>query len=126
MSEEGEQKTDNPNDQKTDNPNDQKTDNPNDQNSSEDKKDAPQTKNDKESRFTKTFQVFQQMGLLEYALQVAKLCKENEQLQLKINKLEMEVNESSQKAKQDLQEKLQDVPQNTTPKVDLADHTDNL
>ena len=63
--------------------------------------------NDKGSRYAKTFQVFQQMGLLEHALQMAKLCKENEQLQQKINKLEAEVNESSQKARQDLKEKLE-------------------
>ena len=79
---------------------------------SENKTDTLQTDNgNKSSRYAKTFQVFQQMGLLEHALQIAKLCKENEQLQQRINKLEAEVNESSQKARQDLKEKLEQVSQ---------------
>jgi hypothetical protein len=89
--------------------------------SSENNMAASQTKNDsnKGSRYAKTFQALQQMGLLDYAMQLATLCKENEQLQQKINKLEMEVNESSQKTKPGLKEKLQQVSQtaNTTDDV---------
>lgn len=70
-------------------------------------------KEDNDSRYAKTFQVFQQMGLLEYTLEMAKLCKENEQLQMKIDKLEKEVNESSQKARQGLKEKMEEVAQTT-------------
>lgn len=65
----------------------------------------------KDHRYAKTYQVFQQMGLLEYTLQMAKLCKESELLQQKINSLEKEVNESSQKARKGLKEKLDQVSQ---------------
>ena len=100
-----------------------KTELPNDDSASESKEETLQaagnsdasssgSKMDKlpsrESRYGKTFQVFQQMGLLDYALQISKLSKDSEQLQEKINKLEMEVNESSQKTSQDLKDKLED------------------
>ena len=66
-----------------------------------------QTENDnKESRYAKTFQVFKEMGLLEYALEMAKLSKENEQLQQKIDALEREVNKSSQKVNKGVTGKL--------------------
>lgn len=97
--------------------NDLKSDGPSRQSSLESDTDISQSRNEgTESRYAKTFQVFQQMGLLEYALQMAKLCKENEQLQAKLNKLEMKVNESTKKARKGLEEKLEQV----TPTDDSA------
>ena len=111
MSEEGEQKTEQPNEgsaseSKIDTL--QTADNGAESSSGSTTDKLPAKDSTKESRYGKTFQVFQQMGLLEYALQISKLSKDNEQLQQKINKLEKEVNKSSQKTSQDLKDKLED------------------
>ena len=117
MSGQGEQKTESPIDngaceRKMDLP--QTTDNRESSSGSQMESTKSESKDDKDSRYGKTFQVFQQMGLLDYALQMAKLSKDNEQLQQKINKLEMEVNEGSRKAGQALKDKLEQVSQTTS------------
>lgn len=71
-------------------------------------------KDSQNSRFAKTVKVFQQTGLLECTLQTAKLIQENEKLQQKIDHLEKETNEATQKARKDLREHLTKLQQNSS------------